>query len=55
MQLLIMVPKFKSIKHFINARRSFLLFHTRLRSCPDVSDKYKMVFQWVFDDGLKKF
>ena len=48
-----MVPNFRSLKHFISARRSFIQFSNRLRSCPEVSDKYKVVHQWVLSNSLK--
>ena len=47
-----MVPQFKSLKHFITARRAFILFNRRMRSSPEVSDKYISVYEWTLKNGI---
>ena len=49
-----MVPYFKSIRHFITARRACMLFRNRVRTCPEVSDKYRNVYYWTLDNGINK-
>ena len=46
-------PRFKSLKHFITARKAYLFFNTRMRSSPEVSDKYKEIYEWVLDNSIK--
>ena len=40
-----MGPRFRSLRHFVQARSAFFLFTHPERECPHVNDKYSNVYR----------